>query len=205
MENHTETTSNIKLIISSHLSSFAWWYLVPLSKGWNVLSSSSKDTLTSGTVSSVFGLWLTRSCVILSWFSIRWWAVVFCDFLQLHVNRMSILSFEGKKKRPCNLSQKWLFVLTVGNHLHGEMTLHACVCAFFTTILLFLIYFFLTLCLHCSFVSLLCDTVKWFLAFVRHRNVECRVAFTASRGHRLLERDSGLGEEISATAFTLLH
>lgn len=91
-------------------------------------------------------------------------------------------------------------VATVGNHLHGEMALRTCVCAFFTTKLFFFNFLFTLFC-----VSLVCDTVKWFLAFVRHKNVECRVAFTASRGHRLLQQDSGLGEEISVTAFTLLY
>lgn len=77
--------------------------------------------------------------------------------------------------------------------------LHTCVCAFF-----YHNFFFLTLCLHCV-LSLVCDTVKWFPAFVRHRNVDCRLAFTASRGHRLLQQDCGLGEEISVTTFTLLY
>lgn len=63
-----------------------------------------------------------------------------------------------------------------GNHLHGE----------WLYVLVFVHFFHFLFTLFC--VSLVCDTVKWFFAFVRHKNVECRVAFTASRGHKLLAR-----------------
>lgn len=110
------------------------------------------------------------------------------DFLQLHVNRMSILSFQ---KRPHSRLQEWLVLFSstqcwLLENIYLKKWLYILVfvhflpqnCFFFSFNFVFALYF----------VSLVCDMVKWFLAFVRLRNVECRVAFTASRGHRLLAR-----------------
>lgn len=86
--------------------------------------------------------------------------------------------------------------------IYMEKWLYILVCSFFL-----FVFFFFYFVFALYVVSLVCDTVKWFLAFVRHRMVECvecGVAFTASGGHRLLQQGSGLGEEISVTAFTLL-
>lgn len=81
---------------------------------------------------------------------------------------MSMLSLE--KDHVIFLQKFWVVFLfflstvaTVGNHVRGEMALHTRVCALFTTNL-----FFFTFCLH-SCVFPVCDTVKWFLAFVRHK------------------------------------